>query len=69
MSEHDPLHRELAITRQALTLAVNMLSHYEPPDARAFSDEFVALAMISDRQLEPGAIAIVVAALNRLNAR
>lgn len=32
--------------RMALSLAVAMLSHHEPPDSRAVSDEFVALACV-----------------------
>lgn len=33
--------------REALGLAVAMLSHYEPGDSRAVSDEFVALAAVA----------------------
>jgi len=40
----EPTTKQLKI---ALRVAVNMLSLYEPPDSRATSDEFVALASVA----------------------
>lgn len=51
--------------QKALRLAVNMLSLYEPPDSRAVSDEFVALAAVDTGDTSPEVLAVIDAALAR----
>jgi len=48
---------------EALSLAVNILSQFQPPDSRAFSDEFVALAAVDAGCANDEHIAIIRAAL------
>lgn len=49
--------------QKALRLAVNKLSIYEPPDSRACSDEFVALAAVDAGDTCPLVMAVIDAAL------
>jgi hypothetical protein len=51
--------------KTALELAVNMLSQYEPPDSRAVSNEFVALACIVCGDTSDEVMQIIRAALNQ----
>lgn len=55
-----PTKKEL---QDALTLAVALLAPYEPPDSRAVSNEFVALAELSCGNATLEAMAIIRAAL------
>jgi hypothetical protein len=48
---------------RALSLAVDMLSIYEPPDSRAVSDEFVALACVDCGSVEGRVMDVIDAAL------
>lgn len=50
---------------KALACAVNMLSIYEPPDSRAVSDEFVALAAVVSGDTSPEVMAVIDAKLAR----
>lgn len=54
---------ETANLREALMLAVNMLSIFEPGDSRAVSDEFVALACVCTGDTSPDVMAVIRAAL------
>jgi hypothetical protein len=49
--------------KAALRLAVNMLSVHEPPDSRAVSDEFVALACVDCGDTEGRVMEVIEAAL------
>lgn len=51
--------------QKALRLAVNALSLYEPPDSRACSDEFVALAAVDAGDTSEPVVAVIDAALAR----
>lgn len=51
-----PTEQQLKI---ALRVAVNMLSLYEPPDSRAVSDEFVALAAVDSGCAEDRVMAVL----------
>lgn len=63
-----PRASALEVTEKALRLAVNMLSQYEPPDSRAVSDEFVALAAVSCGIANADAVRIIDAALQASEA-
>lgn len=54
--------------KRALSLAVSMLSIYEPPDSRAVSDEFVALACVDCGNMNDEVMPIIEAALARFNS-
>lgn len=56
---------EIAEMRMALSLAVNMLSQYEPGDSRAVSDEFVALAAVQCGLGDERSDAVIRTALTR----
>lgn len=49
--------------KKALSLAVNMLSVHEPPDSRAVSDEFVALACVDCGVVKDSDMTIIERAL------
>lgn len=51
--------------QRGLTLAVNMLSAHEPPDSRAVSDEFVALAALSIGDDSEAVMKVIEAALEK----
>lgn len=51
--------------RRGLRLAVNMLSLHEPPDSRAVSDEFVALAATDCGSVSGRVMDVIDAALSR----
>lgn len=46
-------------THAALTLALKMLLKHEPPDSRAVSDEFVAMAAIQSGHCNARIMAII----------
>jgi hypothetical protein len=50
---------------KALMCAVNMLSVYEPPDSRAVSDEFVALAAVASGDTSERVMTVIEGALAR----
>ncbi len=56
---------EIEKLRLALCVAVNMLSMHEPPDSRACSDEFVALAAVSCGDTSPEVMAVIESAMSR----
>ena len=62
--EHDPTIEQL---RRGLRLAVNMLSLHEPPDSRAVSDEFVALAAMDCGSVSGRVMDVIEAALSRIS--
>lgn len=49
--------------KKALTLAVNMLAHYEPGDSRAVSNEFVALAAVQCDLVDDAVMKVIEDAL------
>jgi len=49
--------------KAALRLALHMLVQHEPPDSRAVSDEFVALAAVDCGDASPGVMAVIHARL------
>lgn len=51
--------------KAALHLAVNMLSAHEPPDSRAVSNEFVALAAVSTGDASGEVMSIIRRALSQ----
>jgi hypothetical protein len=53
------LRKALRDSQDALTLAVNILEPSEPPDSRAVSDEFVALASVSIGDYSPEVMAVI----------
>jgi hypothetical protein len=54
-----------AQVKRALSLAVSLLSKYEPPDSRAVSDEFVALACVDCGDVSGKVMDIIESALVR----
>ena len=55
--------------KMALSLAVNMLSAHEPPDSRAASDEFVALACVDCGDVTGLVMPVIEAALAKSKQR
>jgi hypothetical protein len=49
--------------RRGLSLALKMLEPHEPPDSRAVSDEFVALAVLESGDASDVVMAVIDAAL------
>lgn len=55
--------RREAELESALFLALDVLGSFEPTDARAVSDEYVAMAAIACRVESPNAVEIIMSAL------
>lgn len=56
----NPTNSEL---RRALALALTYVEHLEPPDSRAVSDEFVAMAAMIHGDTSDEAVAIIDSAM------
>lgn len=59
------LGQEDTCLRKALSVALNMLIEYEPPDSRAVSDEFVAMAAVQAGDTSLPVMMVIDRALQR----
>lgn len=57
--------RQIEKFQKALRLAVNLLSIHEPPDSRAVSDDFVALAAVDTGDISDEVMAVIDKGLAR----
>lgn len=57
------LEQENDCLRKALSVATAMLIVHEPPDSRAVSDEFVAIAAVQSGDMTPPVMAVIDRAL------
>jgi len=61
------LEQENSCLRKALSVATSMLIHHEPPDSRAVSDEFVAIAAVQSGDMSMPVMTVIDRAIIRVN--